>query len=462
MYRKICRQVPSRYFLVLLLTLSFGTSAHSQALSSASDEPEIGKPCPDFTIDTIDFYPKKKLSLKDLKGKWVVFDFWAKNCSSCIAGFPNVSREQKEFGDRVLFIALTYSDPEGEHRKMYAKFHDRLGLLMPGAISSKIFEQFNVGLLPSALVIDPNGIVRAIPSRVSSEKLRSLMAGGNPVFDTASRAREKKPKVEVSYDENVPFGVNGNGGPESQNFEFRSLLTKLSVSKEGLGYNKSIIPGRDEDSTYRKGRFEILGLGLKNLYLAAYSGWTWAQDSLEGNFWPVPILELKDTSAFVTDYASAKNVYAYSLVVPPSRADAQFMMHIMQTDLQRYFGYDAHVETRSMPYLALVAKQDAPSKLHLTNEGGEAQVTPYGYHQGGLYKNWAFQDFFKFIKNNGGITPTKPPYLIDETGIHGNISIDMDAVQGDFNGIVKILRKYGLDIIPAQKEMKVLVISDPK
>jgi hypothetical protein len=40
--------------------------------------PEVGKPCPDFTLNNVAYYSKKKVSLNDFKGKWLILDFWNK------------------------------------------------------------------------------------------------------------------------------------------------------------------------------------------------------------------------------------------------------------------------------------------------------------------------------------------------------------------------------------------------
>src|SRR5258705_13906132 len=76
------------------------------------DIPEIGKRIPDYTFTSVINFPANKLSLHDLKGKWVFLDFWATKCTSCIQSFPKVNLLQKQFKDSVDFILVGTNDKE--------------------------------------------------------------------------------------------------------------------------------------------------------------------------------------------------------------------------------------------------------------------------------------------------------------------------------------------------------------
>ncbi|MCW3117506.1 MAG: TlpA family protein disulfide reductase, partial [Chitinophagaceae bacterium] len=126
-----------RLILILLACVTY-----AKAQSTSGPEPEVGKRCPDFTFDKIDFYWKKKVTLDDFRGKWLYLDFWDKNCSSCIASFPTINQEQKDLKDSIQFVMVTYEDKENEHRKMFANYHKGLHLEYPGAFAGT-FESKN-------------------------------------------------------------------------------------------------------------------------------------------------------------------------------------------------------------------------------------------------------------------------------------------------------------------------------
>src|SRR5258706_7287535 len=67
-------------------------------------QPEIGKPMPDFSVDNIKNYKTTKASLKDFRGKWLIFDFWGINCKACIASFPKINQIQQEFPDKLQML----------------------------------------------------------------------------------------------------------------------------------------------------------------------------------------------------------------------------------------------------------------------------------------------------------------------------------------------------------------------
>ncbi|HVZ96308.1 MAG TPA: redoxin domain-containing protein, partial [Chitinophagaceae bacterium] len=86
----------------------FSVEAVAQTDNNNLSEPEVGKPCPPFFLKRIDYYTKKTASLDDFEGKWLVLDFWAKNCSGCIASFPAIKKEQQELKDKLQFVMITY------------------------------------------------------------------------------------------------------------------------------------------------------------------------------------------------------------------------------------------------------------------------------------------------------------------------------------------------------------------
>ncbi len=76
------------------------------------------------------------------------------------------------------------------------------------------------------------------------------------------------------------------------------------------------------------------------------------------------VLEMKDSALFVKNNVLAnKNRYDYTLVIPATKANRITMMHLMQQDLERYFGFKVDVERRKFPCLKLVAFPEARNKL---------------------------------------------------------------------------------------------------
>lgn len=450
--------------ITLIFVIFFEINSNAQIIDQLY-EPEIGRPFPQFVFDQIIFYKKKSASINDFKGKWLILDFWAKNCSSCISNFPVINDEQQKFSDSVQFLMVTYNDDEHQHKPLYTKYHDKLHLSMPCAFldSSVIYEHFNVGLLPHAIIIDPQGIVRVRTVKVSQEKLSALLEGKNPVFTTASYDDGKQNKNKFSYNPRLPFLEYGNGGIDSI-FLYRSLLSKWSPNVPQASNEQLIHSDRENKVFNDKGRFEGLGLDLSILYRLAYFGRLsnyFDRDTNQlGKCWPNPILEIRDSSLFRYDYATGENIFCYSLIVPPDKATSDYMMTIMRNDLKNYFGFNVIIETRSMPYWKLVATDKA--KIKLRSKGGPVICTDNGKPWQELsFRNFEMSRFIVSVETYSGVTYNGTP-LIDETGIIDKIDIDVDWLKNDLNSVQEALKKNGLELVKSEKDMKCIILRDPK
>ncbi|GGB23746.1 redoxin domain-containing protein [Puia dinghuensis] len=424
-------------------------------------EPLVGKICPNYVFKNVVFYSKRQASLNDFRGKWLIIEFWDKHCSACIGHFPDANATQKEFRDSLQILMIAPDDAENENLPLYRNYHDRLHLEMPAVFDSALFSICNVDLLPHVVIIDPTGVVRAITNGVNSKKIHQLLAGENPVFNGTSYKDGKQGKDKFRYNGAVPFLISGNGGVDT-NFLFRSLLTHWVPGNPSRAYDEITPEDIIDQGPYKQqSRYEGLGLSLRFLYEAAYTGKTYGMDmndSLYGKVWYTPLLEVKDSSFFVADYATGKNVYCYSLVVPSSRATKDRMMQIMQNELKSCFGYEVLFERRMMPYWRVIAFEGTGEKLR--SKGGPCQRTETKPWQEIVFKNTSIWDFIKEVNDYSGIGSILHEPLLDETNIADNIDITVDWFKNDFNSVKEALNKNGLDLIPGKKEMKVLVIKD--
>ena len=85
---------------MLLPILAGAQSSPVKALS-------IGDTVPDITITNVYNYPASTIRLSDLKGKLVIFDFWATWCSSCIREFPKLDSLQTRYEDSMKILLIS-------------------------------------------------------------------------------------------------------------------------------------------------------------------------------------------------------------------------------------------------------------------------------------------------------------------------------------------------------------------
>ena len=131
-------------------------AATAQALfaSAALAAPKVGKPAPDFRVETFD---GQTLQLSDFRGKVVILNFWATWCAPCRAELPLLDgyyRVRKDAGLEVLAIATEGSVPASKLKP--------LSVLVAFPFVRRLHGPYGpIGrAIPTNYVIDRAGVVR--------------------------------------------------------------------------------------------------------------------------------------------------------------------------------------------------------------------------------------------------------------------------------------------------------------
>ncbi|MCC8425964.1 TlpA disulfide reductase family protein [Mucilaginibacter sp. UR6-11] len=127
----------------------------------------INKPAPDFELKDLDGNP---VSLKSLKGKTVVVDFWATWCGPCKASFPGMQMAVNKYKDdpniKFLFVDTweTGADYITGVKKFIADnkytFHVLVDEKNDAGKQAKVVNDFGVTGIPTKFLIDKNGNIR--------------------------------------------------------------------------------------------------------------------------------------------------------------------------------------------------------------------------------------------------------------------------------------------------------------
>lgn len=128
---------------------------------------------PEISLDAIYNKADRDIpTLKSLRGKIVVLDFWATWCSPCIAAIPNLNKLSEEYAEKIQFIGIT-DDSKNKVENFLKKREIKYWI---GIDSDKSdFENYNVVGLPTIIIINSNGYIIYRGSRVDNQLLDMVL-----------------------------------------------------------------------------------------------------------------------------------------------------------------------------------------------------------------------------------------------------------------------------------------------
>jgi peroxiredoxin len=107
-----------------------------------------------------------EVSLDDLRGKWVVLDFFRSQCASCFAEAPEIRRLAKSLDPEKAVLFGVLMDPvQGFDEAMSARTIERMGYEHPILVANSEFVDAFHGagwshVTPVTYIADPEGTIR--------------------------------------------------------------------------------------------------------------------------------------------------------------------------------------------------------------------------------------------------------------------------------------------------------------
>ena len=134
----------------------------NSAMRSAEQETMINKsletsaPVPEITLISLD---GQTFNISELRGKWVILDFWVSWCGPCRRGFEKMKKLYADYSDRLEVVAIACGDQSETWRSLVKELELPWRNLLapsPGAHDGTV-AGFPVPAYPTKAVIDPEG-----------------------------------------------------------------------------------------------------------------------------------------------------------------------------------------------------------------------------------------------------------------------------------------------------------------
>jgi cytochrome c biogenesis protein CcmG/thiol:disulfide interchange protein DsbE len=167
------RKFPISIAVIAVIAVVFGLSTAAIIVSSRGaqqDNPVIvlptvsmrrlgvDIPAPDFTLNTL---AGKPVSLKGLRGKPVLINFWASWCPPCLQETPDLVAAYKELGeDKVTFIGIGTQDDTDKLAKFASD--NNVPYLIVEDPKGTVGDSYSVLGLPMTILVDSTGTVRKV------------------------------------------------------------------------------------------------------------------------------------------------------------------------------------------------------------------------------------------------------------------------------------------------------------
>jgi peroxiredoxin len=147
---------------LLMVASGCGGALPGGAPSSTSADPVglVGNPAPDFDVATVSG-ARGSVSLKQLRGKVVLLDFWGTFCAPCKSSFPKLQQLNAKYASAGLQV-VGISEDEPEDRGKIPTFAGTYGarFAIGWDEDRSISDRYKPETMPSSFLIDKRGVVR--------------------------------------------------------------------------------------------------------------------------------------------------------------------------------------------------------------------------------------------------------------------------------------------------------------
>ncbi|MEG0892088.1 MAG: thioredoxin-like domain-containing protein [Bacteroidales bacterium] len=116
----------------------------------------VGAKCPN--INGSDQFGKE-FSIKDIKGKFIIIDFWGTWCGACLSGTPHMKAFRDAHADKVQIVGVANDKDVAKWKACIEKNGMNWPNVMQGKGEQDYVAKFNVQGFPTKVLVSPKGII---------------------------------------------------------------------------------------------------------------------------------------------------------------------------------------------------------------------------------------------------------------------------------------------------------------
>lgn len=443
-------------FFALFFTIVSSIFAQTLPQSAQITKVNIGDALPEIRVPAFSNSILSEIDFSKFKGKILILDFWAINCTACVESWPKLLKLQREFKDQMQIVLINRWDTDDKilpFVKKQERIHD-YKMTIPITAADKRFDvMFPHGSVPHVVFIDQSGIVKYIAQGgyLNRETIQNMIA------HKEMEILEKKDRRDVElgkFNRYKPLYINGNlpNKETGSDIMMSVILAPYSGSIWGTNFGNLIAAGKPELG----GSFGFVGnQALKQHFQFLYGRGTSSRGYVQNC--RVVFRNVDSTRLLRNPNGVFKPENCYTLQLTSNQdIPVELVKAKMIKYLEDYFGLKTGWEKQVKK--CLVFSSDKNKLKPYTNGNMTSRVDKTIFEMNKL-------PMIELIERlNRSVFSDLPYPMVDETGFSGELGLIRFETEKalNLNNLTDELQKHGLILSLQDREVDMLVISDAR